>query len=79
MEGRSPRKTRRFRVHREFECSRIEQAVLAAAYRKVLPDERLSLVERDGDAIARCNGDGQPDSQRDTNSVPRYVSAIGGH
>lgn len=69
MEGRSPSKTRRFRVHREFECSRIEQAVLAAAYRKVLPDEHLNLVERNSDAIDRCNGDVQRDWQGDTNPV----------
>lgn len=79
MEGRSPRRKGRFRVHREFECSRIEQAMLAAAYRTVLPDERLSLVERNRQTVDRCDGDGEPAWQWDRNSVPRYVSAMGGH
>ena len=79
MEGRPLRRKRRFRVHREFECSRIEQAMLAAAYRRILPDDRLSLAERNGDAMDRCNGDGQLVPQEDTISTSRYASAMGGH
>ena len=48
MEGRSRRTKRTYRVHRKFECSRIENAVLAEVYRRILPDERLELVERNG-------------------------------
>ena len=79
MEGRSPKRKWKIRVDREFECSRIEQAMLAEAYRRILPDHRLSLVERNSHTIDGCNGDGQPVSQGDTNSTPHYVSAMGGH
>lgn len=77
MEGRSPKRKRRFRVHREFECSRIEQAMLAAAYRRILPKERLSFVQRDDDPL---DGSGsQPAWQESTDSILDYVSATGGH
>lgn len=79
MEGTSPKRKRRFRVHREFECSRIEQAMLAAAYRKILPDDRLSFVERNGDPIDRGNGDSQPALRESTDSILHYVLATGGH
>jgi|COG998Drversion2_1049125.scaffolds.fasta_scaffold293434_2 hypothetical protein len=79
MEGTSPGRKRRFRVHREFECSRIEQAMLAAAYRRILPDERLRFVQRNGDPIDGCSGDSQPASQANTDSILDYVSATGGH
>ena len=78
MEGASPTRKRRFRVHREFERSRIELAMLAAAYRRILPEDRLSLAERNGDPIERRHDDGQAASQQD-NSIQDYVSAIGGH
>ena len=45
MDGRNLRKNGPIRVLRDFECSRIEQAVLAAAYRRILPEDRLSLAE----------------------------------
>ena len=41
MEGRSQRNGRTIRVQREFECSRLEQAMLAEAYRRVLPNDRV--------------------------------------
>jgi hypothetical protein len=79
MEGTSPGKKRRFRIHREFECSRIEQAMLAAAYRRVLPEDRLSFAESNRDPIDRCQEASQPASQDNTDSPPTYVSARGGH
>ena len=79
MEGTSLGKKRRFRIQREFECSRIEQAMLATAYRRILPDDRLSFVERNGAPIDGCNGDNQPTSEQNTDSILHYVSATGGH
>lgn len=78
MEGTSRGRERRFRIHREFECSRIEQAMLAAAYRKVLPEDRLSFAESDGVPIDRQEAS-QPASQDNTDSKPANVSATGGH
>lgn len=79
MEGRSPKRKRRFRVHREFECSRIEQAMLAAAYRRILPNEQLSFVQRDDDPFDGCSSGSQPASQESTDPILDYVSATGGH
>ena len=79
MEGTSPGKKRRFRINREFECSRIEQAVLAAAYRRILPEDRLGFAECNRDPFDRCQEAGQPASQDNTDSKQSYVSAIGGH
>ena len=79
MEGTSPATKRRFRVHREFECSRIEQAMLAAAYRSILPEDRLSFAERNSDRMDRSPDAGQPASQENSDSKHHYVWAIGGH
>ena len=79
MEGRSQRKKERFRVHRKFECSRIEHAMLAEAYRRILPEDRLSFVERNNTTINRCNGENQPVLQEGTNLPLNYVTAMGGH
>lgn len=79
MEGASPTRKRRFRIHREFERSRIELAMLAVAYRRILPDDRLSLAERNSDPIDRRHQDGQAASQKYIDSIQHYVSAIGGH
>ena len=79
MVGRSQRKKERYRVHRKFECSRIEHAMLAEAYRRILPDSRLSFVERNKTTIDRCNAEGQPVLQEGENLLPNYVAAIGGH
>ena len=46
MDGRSRNASERIRVEREFECSRLEQSMLAEAYRKVLPNAGLKFVER---------------------------------
>ena len=77
MEGIS-RNGRSFRVHREFECSRLEQAMLAAAYRKILPTDRLKLVERNSTTIDRCNGEGQPAVDKDANLSLFCATAMGG-
>jgi hypothetical protein len=53
--------------------------MLAAAYRRILPDDGLSFVEGNGDPIDRCNGDSQTVSQENTDSILHYVSATGGH
>jgi hypothetical protein len=79
MEGRSQRNKERFQVHREFESSRIEQAMLAEAYRRILPDNCLNLVERNNTLLDRCNGESQPALQELTKLRPNYVTAIGGH
>ena len=79
MAGRSQRKKERYRVHRKFECSRIEHAMLAEAYLRILPDGRLSFVERNKTTIDRCNGKAQPVLQEGGNLLPNYVTAIGGH
>jgi hypothetical protein len=77
MEGRSPRRKGRFRVQREFECSRIEQAMLAAAYERILPDDRLTFVEHIIDLGDHANNS-QGTSRENTDSIPHYVSATGG-
>ena len=79
MEGTSQGSKERFRVHRKFECSRIEHAMLAEAYRRILPDNCLNLVERNNTAIDRCNGESQPVLQEGTNLQPNYVTAMEGH
>jgi hypothetical protein len=78
MEGACPRRKGRFQVHREFECSRIEQAVLAAAYRSILPEHRLSLAEGNSDSVDRCPNAGPLASHEHADSILHYVSAIGG-
>jgi hypothetical protein len=65
-------------VHRDFECSRLEQAMLAAAYRRILPDDRVKLVERENSSVNRCNGEGRPASPEDTDSSHHYATAMGG-
>ena len=78
MEGRSQRNGKRIRVHREFECSRLEQAMLAEAYRKILPNDRLKFVELNYTPIVRCNSEGQAALHDDTNLTLNYVTAVGG-
>ena len=65
-------------IHREFECSRLEQAMLAAAYRRILPSDRLKLVEGKNTTIARSNGEGRPAVHEDTDSSRHYATAMGG-
>lgn len=79
MEGIIQESKGRFRVHRKFECSRIEHALLAVAYRRILPDHCLRLMERNSVAINHCNGESQDDFQEGTNLLPNYVTAMGGH
>jgi hypothetical protein len=79
MEGASPTRKGRFRVHREFERSRIELAMLATAYRRIVPEDRLSLAERNGDPTDRRSADSQSDLQEHIDWIQHHVSAIGGH
>jgi hypothetical protein len=80
MEGRSPREKTRLRVQRDFECSRIEQAVLAAAYQRILPDDRVSFTEHNLETFEPNARDSQRASQIDnTNCSSHFTSAIGGH
>lgn len=78
MEGGS-RSGRRIRVYRKFECSRLEQTVLAEAYRRILPNERLKLVERSNATAGEgCNGVGRAAVPQDTDLSADYVTAMGG-
>ena len=45
MEGTSHRRKRVLVVRRDYENSRLEQAQLAAAYERVLPEVRVVLAE----------------------------------
>ncbi len=45
MEGTSHRRRRVLVVRRDYENSRLEQAQLAAAYERVLPEVRVVLAE----------------------------------
>lgn len=47
MEGPRTAEVRKVAVEHRFECSRLEQALLAQAYRKVVPDirQRIGLRE----------------------------------
>lgn len=76
MEGRSQRNGKKIRVHREFECSRIEQAMLAAAYRRIIPNDRLKLVERINNTTD--HRDGQPALHNDANLSHQRTTAMGG-
>ena len=78
MEGRSQRNGRTIRVQREFECSRLEQAMLAEAYRRVLPNDRVRLVERPNSTVDSCQHESLPGWQDDTHLSRDYVTAMGG-
>ncbi len=75
MEGNSEN-GRAFRVHREFECSRFEQAMLAKAYRRILPSDHLKLL---GSIAADCDAsEGQCVLHGDTDWAPHYFRTTGG-
>ena len=78
MEGRSQRNGRTIRVQREFECSRLEQAMLAEAYRRVLPNDRVRLVERPNGTVDSCQHESLPGWLDDTHLSRDYVMAMGG-
>ncbi len=78
MEGRSQRNGRTIRVQREFECSRLEQAMLAEAYRRILPNDRLRLVERPNGTVHSCQHESLPGWQDATHSSLDHVAATGG-
>lgn len=48
MDGKSCHESKRIRIQRGFECSRLEQSMLAEAYRRILPSAGLKLVEDAG-------------------------------
>jgi hypothetical protein len=52
--------------------------MLAAAYRKILPTDRLKLVERNSTTIDRCNGEGQPGVDKDASLSLFCATAMGG-
>ena len=78
MEGRSQRNGRRVRIQRKFECSRLEQAMLAEAYRRILPCDCVRLVEHSSGTIHSCQHESLPGRQDGTHSSLDYVAAIGG-
>ena len=47
MEGPRAAAVRRLAVERRFECSRLEQALLAQAYQRVVPDVRRRIGLRE--------------------------------
>jgi hypothetical protein len=51
MEGKKSRCRRELKVARDFECSRLEKALLAAAYERVFPSVRMALS-----ADGHCDG-----------------------
>jgi hypothetical protein len=53
--------------------------MLAAAYRSILPEDRLCFAERDSDRVIRCPDAVQPASQESTDSKLHFILAIGGH
>ena len=63
MEGSTRRQTRILRVKRGFECSRLEHALLAAAYEQVVRGIRCRLPARQGDThrgLGKCCNPQQP-------------------
>ena len=78
MEGRSHRNGKRIRVQRQFECSRLEQAMLVEAYRRILPNGRLIFVERTNDTIDHAGSKVRPVVHDDTDLSHHYATAIGG-
>ena len=79
MEGESPRKETRLRVQREFECSRIEQSLLAAAYQTILPADRVSFTERVPASVGADDRDPTRLQIDTADCSSQFVSAIGGH
>ena len=78
MDGRSRDASKRIRIQREFECSRLEQSMLAEAYRKVLPNAGLRFVERSDCKSEHGQSDAQavlPDMGR---SLIKHAMAMGG-
>lgn len=52
MEGKKPMCRRELKVARDFECSRVEKELLAAAYERVFPSVRMAL-SADGNSDCR--------------------------
>lgn len=47
MEGSKAAAVRRMAIEHRFECSRLEQALLAQAYQKIVPDVRRRIGVRE--------------------------------
>lgn len=57
MEGKKRKGQRELRVERDFECSRLERDLLAAAYERVLPQVCLAFsADASGPAGSRRGG-----------------------
>ena len=54
MDGKNLKVKQKLTVHRDFECSRLEKDLLAAAYERVLPHVRVvfSMAEAGGPVAA---------------------------
>jgi hypothetical protein len=50
MEGSTGRQPRVLRVEQGFECSRLDNALLASAYQHVVPSVRCQVGRHDADA-----------------------------
>ena len=78
MDGRSRKASKRIRIQREFECSRLEQSMLAEAYRKVLPNAVLKFVERTDCEIEHGQSDAQTVLPDNESSLVNHAMATGG-
>ena len=78
MDGRSREESKTIRIQREFECSRLEQSMLAEAYRKVLPNTGLKFVELTDCENAHGESDAQTVFPGNVNSLVNHAMATGG-
>ena len=78
MDGRSREESKTIRIQREFECSRLEQSMLAEAYRKVLPNAGLKFVERPACEIGHSRSDAQAVLPGNESSLIDPAMATGG-
>ena len=78
MDGRSRNASKRIRIQRDFERSRLEQSMLAEAYRKVLPNAGLKFVERSDCEIGHSRSDAQAVLPGNESSLIDHAMATGG-
>jgi hypothetical protein len=52
--------------------------MLAAAYHRILPNDRWKLVERSSPTLDRCNDEDQTAADKDTDLSAYYATAMGG-
>ena len=77
MEGIRHRRKRILVVRRDYESSRLEQAQLAAAYERVLPEVRVVLLESRWQARSSTAGPAMLASE--SASMQSGLCAMGGH